>query len=239
MPTPHNNAKRGDFGKVVLMPGDPLRAEWIAKTFLHDVQLVNTVRHINGFTGLTKNGKRISVMASGMGMPSIGIYSYELYNSYDVDAIIRIGTSGSYQPNVRLGDVVLAEGCCTDSSWAQQYPLEGGTLSAIANFELLNAAYEAAKNQGKNVHCGNVLSADHFYTFRKDTWKTWAKLGVLAVEMEGYALYCNAAEAGKRALCMLTISDSFCEEGILTPEQRQTGLVDMIEIAIEAAERFA
>lgn len=238
MPTPHNNAVNGDFAKVVLMPGDPLRAKWIAETFLKDAKLVNSVRGINGYTGFTKSGKRISVMASGMGMPSIGIYSHELFKHYGVEAIIRIGTAGSYNSKVKLGDIVLAEAASTESSWPNQFSLNGATLSACADFDLMYGAYEAAKERGITAHAGNVLSADLFYNFDKEVWKRWAKLGILAVEMEAYSLYINAALAGKRALCLLTISDSFVDEGQLTPEQRQTGLTEMIEVAITAAERF-
>ena len=238
MPTPHNNAEKGDFAKVVLMPGDPLRAKWIAETFLTDAKLVNTVRNINGYTGFTKSGKRISVMASGMGMASIGIYSHELFKHYGVDAIIRIGTSGAYQPQVHLGDIVLAEAASTESNWAAQFKLNGGTFSACADFDLLISAYEAAKARGQHVHAGNILSTDAFYNYDKDLWKTWAKLGVLAVEMESYSLYAEAALARKKALCILTISDSFVDEGILTPEQRQNGLSDMVNLAIAAAEPY-
>lgn len=238
MPTPHNNAPTGAFAKVVLMPGDPLRAKWIAETFLVNAELVNTVRGINGYTGYTKNGKRISVMASGMGMASIGIYSHELFNVYDVDAIIRIGTSGSYDKDVKLGDIVLAQASSTESNWSAQFNLNGGTLSAVADFDLLYAAFEEAKRKGIKVHAGNVLATDHFYNFDKEVWKRWAAVGIKAVEMEAYSLYVNAALQKKRALCMLTISDSFVQSGELTPEQRQTGLSDMIEIAIGAAERF-
>jgi len=238
MPTPHNNAAYGDFAKVVLMPGDPLRAKWIADTFLHDCKLVNSVRAINGFTGFTKNGKRISVMASGMGMPSIGIYSHELFNSYGVEAIIRIGTAGSYNTKARLGQIVMAQCASTESSWPAQFSLNGGTLSAAADFDLLNEAYKAAEAKGIPAHCGNVLSTDVFYNYDKEVWKRWAQLGILAVEMEAYSLYVNAALNHKRALCLLTISDSFVEAGELTPEQRQTGLSDMIEVAIAAAEKF-
>lgn len=238
MPTPHNNAQYGDFAKVVLMPGDPLRAKWIAETFLTDAKLVNTVRGINGYTGFTKNGKRISVMASGMGMPSIGIYSHELFNSYGVEAIIRIGTAGAYNPKARLGQIVIAQCASTESSWPSQFSLNGGTLSAVADFDLLLSAYEAAKEKGIPAHCGNVLSTDVFYNYDKDVWKRWAELGILAVEMEAYSLYINAVRNHKRALCLLTISDSFVEDGQLTPEQRQTGLKDMIEVAIAGAEKF-
>ena len=238
MATPHNNAAYGDFAKVVLMPGDPLRAKWIAETFLVDCKLVNTVRNINGYTGYTKSGKRISVMASGMGMPSIGIYAHELYKNYGVEAIVRIGTSGSYVPWVKLGDIVIAQGSCTESSWPAQFNLHGGTLSAIADIDLLLSAYQTAKESGKKVHAGNVLAADHFYNYDTEVWHRWAQLGVLAVEMESYALYIEAALQRKKALCLLTISDSFCDDAILTPEQRQTGLVDMIELAIASVEKF-
>ncbi|MBQ7244045.1 MAG: purine-nucleoside phosphorylase [Bacilli bacterium] len=238
MPTPHNNAPSGAFAKVVLMPGDPLRAKWIAETFLEKAELVNNVRGVNGYTGYTKNGKRISVMASGMGMASIGIYSYELFNLYDVDAIIRIGTSGSYVKEVKLGDIVLAQTSSTENNWSAQFGLNGGTLSACADFELLSAAAEEAKKKGIKIHAGNVLATDQFYNFDKEVWKRWAAVGVLAVEMEAYSLYINAALSRKKALCMLTISDSFVQVGELSPEQRQTGLTDMIEVAIAAAERF-
>lgn len=238
MPTPHNNAKPGDIAKVVLMPGDPLRAKWIAETFLKDAVLVNTVRGINGYTGIAPNGKKITVMASGMGMPSIGIYSYELFHFYDVEAIIRIGTCGSYQKNIAIGDVILAEGSCTDSAWMNEYGLNGGTFSAIADFSLLESAVEAARKKKKNIHVGNVLAADHFYNPNNDGWHRWEDLGVLAVEMESYALYVNAAEAKKKALTILTVSDSFHGGEEMTPEMRQNGLADMIEVALEAAARF-
>jgi len=238
MPTPHNHAPQGAFAKVVLMPGDPARAQWIVDTFLHDAVLVNSVRNINGYTGFTANGKRISVMASGMGMPSIGIYSHELYKHYDVDAIIRIGTAGAYSKKARLGELVIAQGASTESSWPAQFSLNGGTLSAISDYDLLNGAVNAAKARGVTAQVGNVLSTDVFYNYDKEVWKRWAELGILAVEMEAYSLYVNAARQGKRALCILTISDSFVEEGMLTPEQRQTGLKDMVQVAIDAAERF-
>lgn len=238
MATPHNNANKGDFAKVVLMPGDPLRAKYIAENFLVDAKLVNTVRGVNGYTGFTKSGKRVSVMASGMGMPSIGIYSHELYAEYGVEAILRIGTSGSYQKEVEVGDVVLGLGASTNSAWPTHLGVPG-TYSAIGDFDLIQAAAEAAKAQGTKIHCGNILSSDTFYESSPDIWKKWAAMGVLAVEMEAYALYCNAAKFGKKALCLLTISDSFLDPRILTPEERQTGLNKMIEIGIAAAERFA
>ena len=237
MATPHINAKDGAFAKVVLMPGDPLRAKWIASTFLHDVEEVTNLRGMLGFTGYTKNNVRISVMASGMGQPSIGIYSYELFTQYGVEAIIRVGTAGSYQKDVHVGDVVIANGSCTDSSWMLQFELNGGVYSAVSTFSLLEKEVAAAKNQGKKVHIGNVLSSDMFYNADGLRWKKWEALGVLCVEMESFALFCNAARTHKKAGCVLTISDSFHNEPKLTPEERQTNLINMIEIAIEAAEK--
>ena len=237
MSTPHIAANKEDFAKIVLMAGDPLRAKWIAETFLVDAKIVTQVRGMYGYTGFTKTGKRVSVMGSGMGMPSIGIYSYELFSAYDVDAIVRIGTCGSYQRNVHVGDVVIAQGACTDSNWMHEYEL-GGTYSAIGSFDLLMAAYDGAKELGKQVHVGNILSADIFYNKHPDIWKKWAELNVLAVEMESYALYANAAYLGKRALGIFTVSDSFHQEPMLTPEQRQSGLTNMVEVALQIVEKL-
>lgn len=239
MGTPHINANPGDFANVVLMPGDPKRAQWIAETFLHDYKEVTNVRGMLGFTGYTKNGKRISVMASGMGQPSIGIYSYELFSSYDVDCIIRVGTCGSYQENINLFDVLICTTASTDSNWMGQYGLNG-TYSAGSDFELALAAYEEAKKQGIPYHFGNILSADIFYDDDPEMWKKWAKLGVMGVEMESYALYCNAAKLDKKALCLLTVTDHFIKkERKATAEERQLGLGKMISVAIATAERFA
>ena len=239
MGTPHINANKGDFAKVVLMPGDPLRAQWIIDTFLEDPKAITTVRGNVGYTAKTKSGKRISVMASGMGMPSIGIYSHELFNEYDVDLIIRVGTCGAYQEGIDLGDVLIAQAACTDSNWSSQYELHGGTYSAIADYDVLVAAVEASKKAQKGVHVGNILSSDIFYNHAPNTWKKWAELGVLGVEMESYALYCNAVLAKKKALGIFTASDSFLFKKILTPEERQTGLIDMVKIALEVAEKYA
>ena len=238
MATPHINANFGDFANVVLMPGDPLRAKWMAETFLHDVKLVTSIRNAFGYTGLTKNGKKISIMASGMGQPSIGIYSYELFSKYGVDAIIRVGTCGGYQRDINLYDVIIASTASTDSNWIHQYGLNGH-YSAGADFDLLEAAVKSARDRKVPVHVGNVLSSDVFYNADKDGWKKWQSIGVLAVEMEAFALYCNAAKLRKKALCILTVSDSFLVEGELTPEQRQAGLTRMMEIGIETAEKFA
>lgn len=237
MPTPHINAKDNDFAKVVLMPGDPVRAKWIADTFLKDYKQVTDVRGILGFTGHTANGKRISVMASGMGMPSIGIYSHELFTHYGVETIIRVGTCGSYQEYINLKDVIISTTSSTDSSWGEQFGLHG-TLSMGADFELCCSAYNHAKEMGIPFHGGNILSADVFYDHDKNMWKKWAELGVLGVEMEAYSLYCNAAKLRKRALCLLTVTDSFVAKGKLTSDERAFGLTRMIELAIKVAEDF-
>ena len=239
MPTPHNDAQKGEISKVVLMPGDPNRAQWIADTFLHDAKLVNNVRGIKTITGLTANNKRITVMASGMGQPSMGLYSYELFDAYDVETIIRVGTCGSYREDIDLFDVLICTTASTDSNWAGQYGLNG-VFSAGADFELAMAAYEEAKKAKIPYHGGNILSADVFYDDDPDQWKKWAKLGVMGVEMESYALYCNAARLNKRALCLLTVTDHFIKKDKkATAEERQLGLGKMIGVAIGVAERFA
>ncbi len=234
MATPHIAAKPGDFAKVVLMPGDPLRAKFIAETFLENPRLVTSVRNIYGYTG-TYHGKEISVMGSGMGMPSIGIYSYELYTVYGVETIIRIGSCGSYQDYINLFDVIVCMGACTDSNWAHQFQLNGGTYSAIADFDLVRRAYEIAKEKKTPVHVGNIFSSDVFYGGESDYWKKWAGLGCLGVEMESYALYATAASLGKKALCLLTVSDHFLKDAKATVEERQTGFRTMMEIALELA----
>lgn len=238
MPTPHNNAEKGDFAKVVLMPGDPNRAQWIVDNFLHDVKLVNSVRGILAFTGYTSNNKRISVMASGMGQPSIGIYSSELYSEYGVETIIRVGTCGSYQPEINLKDILICAGSCTDSNWMSQFKLNG-TYSALASYDVLETAVSVLKNKKFPYHVGNIFSADIFYDYDREIWKKWAALGVMGVEMESYALYVQAAYHHKRALTILTVTDNFVKEGKLTAEERQTGLRNMIEVAVETAEKFA
>lgn len=233
IPTPHNNAKAGDFAKTVLMPGDPLRAKYIAETYLENPRQVNAVRNMFGYTG-TYKGKEVSVMGAGMGMPSIGIYSYELFNFYDVDQIIRIGSAGGMQDNIKLMDVVIAMGACTDSNFAYQYGLPG-TFASIADYGLLSRAVEIAKGQGTNVIVGNVLSTDIFYNTMSNANDLWKNMGVLAVEMEAAGLYMNAAKAGKKALCMLTISDHVYTGEALDAEERQLGFGKMMEIALELA----
>ena len=233
IPTPHIAAKEGDFARTVLMPGDPLRAKYIAENFLTDAVLVNNVRGVNGYTGLY-NGKRVSVMASGMGMPSMGIYSYELFNFYDVDNIIRIGTAGSLQPDLKIRDLAIAMGACTDSNYAAQYELPG-TFAPIASFDLLRKAVDQAEKMGNiSYKVGNVASSDVFYSERP-TMEAWQKMGVLAVEMETAALYMNAARTGKNALTICTISDSLVTGEVTTSEERQTSFADMMKVALEIA----
>jgi purine-nucleoside phosphorylase len=232
MGTPHNEALEGAFGKTVLMPGDPLRAKFIAETFLSGAKLVNNVRGVQGYTG-TYQGTRVSVMASGMGMPSIGIYSHELFHFYDVENIIRVGTAGGISPKLRLRDVVMAQGACTDSNYARQFGLPG-TFAPIADFTLLETAVAVARRMGVEPPVGNLLSSDAFYNKAGNTMD-WGKMGVLAIEMETAALYCNAAEAGKRALTICTISDSLVTGEELPPADRQTSFTQMMEIALRTA----
>ena len=233
IPTPHITAKEGDFARTVLMPGDPLRAKYIAENFLTDAVLVNNVRGVNGYTGMY-NGTRVSVMASGMGMPSMGIYSYELFKFYDVDNIIRIGTAGSLQPDLKIRDLAIAMGACTDSNYAAQYELPG-TFAPIASFDLLRKAVDQAEKMGNvGYKVGNVASSDVFYSERP-TMEAWQKMGVLAVEMETAALYMNAARTGKNALTICTISDSLVTGEVTTSEERQTSFADMMKVALEIA----
>ena len=228
-PTPHNGARLGEIAKTVLMPGDPLRAKVIAETYLENPICFNTVRNMFGYTG-TYHGKEISVMGSGMGMPSIGIYSYELFHFYDVDKIIRIGSAGGIQDDLRVMDVVVGLGACTDSNYAHQYQLPG-TFAPIARYELVEKAVDVARRQGTPVHVGNILSSDVFYN--EVSSEQWKKMGVLCVEMEAAALYMNAARAGKQALCLLTISDHLYRKESLSAKERQESFHSMMKIALE------
>ncbi len=233
IPTPHIAAKYGDFAKTVLMPGDPLRAKFIAENFLENPVLVNNVRGVNGYTG-TYKGKRVSVMASGMGQPSIGIYSYELYHFYDVETILRVGSCGSFDKDLHARDIILAQGACTNGNYAQQYGLPG-TFCPIADFGLLRRAADLCEKAGVRYKVGNIFSSDMFYD-DANSGMQWAKMGVLGVEMESAALYCNAARAGKKALCICTVSDSFLyPEENTTAEERQTSFTAMMKIALELA----
>lgn len=233
MTTPHNSAVKGDIAETILLPGDPLRAKFIADTFLEDAVQFNTVRNMLGYTG-TYKGKRISVMGTGMGVPSIGIYSYELIHFYGVKNLIRVGSCGAFQEDLKLFDVILGMGACTNSSYAHQYNLPG-TYSAIASWELLNKAKLAADEKGIPIRVGNILTSDTFYSSDETAVKKWTDMNVLAVEMEAYALYCNAAAAGVNALVILTVSDSIINKQETTPEEREKSFTRMMEIALELA----
>ena len=232
MATPHIAAEKGDFAKTVLMPGDPLRAKYIAENYLEKAVLVNDVRGIHGYTGEYR-GKRVSVMASGMGMPSIGIYSYELFRFFDVKNIIRVGSAGAVSEKLKVRDIVLAMGACTDGNYAAQFSLPG-TFAPIASYRLLTEAVEIAAKSGITPRVGNVLSSDLFYDDSASTLK-WNKMGVLAVEMETAALYMNAARAGKNALSILTISDNLVTGEATTAAERQNSFTQMMELALELA----
>ena len=231
--TPHNNAKPGDIAKTVLMPGDPLRARFIAETFLTDAKLVNDVRGIQGYTGTWK-GAPVTVMASGMGMPSIGIYSYELYRDYGVENIIRIGSAGSYVKDVHVYDVVLANAAYSESTYAKtQSGFEGDTT--LPSEELNCKLRKAAEGLGIAMKEGRIHSSDVFYRQSDDYLKEIEAKGCVAVEMESFALFANAAVLGRNAACLLTISDSFVEDAVTTPEERQNNFTQMMQIALDAA----
>ena len=230
--TPHNEAKRGDIKDTVLMPGDPLRAKYIAENFLTDVKQFNAVRNMFGYSGKYK-GKELSVMGSGMGIPSIGIYAHELYEQYDVKNIIRVGSCGAYSKDLKIFDLVIAMGASSDSNFAHQFNLPG-TISAICDFDLLRKAVTSAEKLDMNVRVGNVFSSDIFYNNNEDEWKRWEELGILAVEMECYGLYLTAQKLGKKALGILTVSDSFHLKEQTTPKEREKSFNDMILVALES-----
>ena len=231
--TPHIKATSADFAKTVLMPGDPLRSKFVADTFLENARLVNNVRGIQGYTG-TYKGVPVSVMASGMGMPSIGIYSYELYNFFGVENIIRIGSAGGLADDVKLRDVIIGMGACTNSCYQEQYGL-GGNFAPIASYKLLEAAVAEAKALGVRYKVGNLLSSDIFYHANPKFNDGWYKMGVLGVEMEAAALYMNAAAAGKHALAICTVSDHILRGESLDADARQNTFTDMMKIAFEVA----
>ncbi|MBR5420997.1 MAG: purine-nucleoside phosphorylase [Lachnospiraceae bacterium] len=232
-PTPHIAATPEDFAKTVLMPGDPLRSKYIAENFLTDAKLVNNVRGVQGYTG-TYEGKKVTVMASGMGIPSIGIYSWELYNVFGVENIIRIGSAGSIHPDVKVRDLVFAMGASTNSNYARQFELPG-TFAPIADFGLLSAAVKQAEALGASYHVGNILSSDTFYDAQEDANERWIKMGLLAIEMETAGLYMNAAKAGRKALGMFTVSDHILTGDALSAEERQNTFTQMMEVALKTA----
>lgn len=232
IPTPHISAKLGDFAETVLMPGDPLRSKFIAENFLDNPVLVNNVRGVQGYTG-TYKGKKVSVMASGMGMPAIGIYSHELFNFYDVKNIIRIGTAGGLMPEVKVKDIVMGLACVTNSNWAAQYEIPA-TIPAVCSYELLKKAEQCALDLGVQPHIGTIFSSDVFYDNTRD-YDKWRAMGVKAVEMEAAALYMEAARAGKNALCICTVSDHMVTGESCSSEERQNSFTKMMEIALETA----
>lgn len=238
-PTPHINATPEDFAKTVLMPGDPLRAKFIAENFLTDAKLVNNVRGIHGYTG-TYKGTPVSVMASGMGMPSIGIYSYELFNFFGVDNIIRVGSAGGMNKDIKVRDIIIAQGACTDSNYAHTFNLPG-TFAPIADFNLLKTAVKKADELSLSYSVGNILSSDVFYNDFEGVPENmtssalWGKMGVLGVEMEAAALYMNAARSGKSALAILTVSDHLLTGESLSAEERQNSFTDMMTLSLETA----
>ena len=233
MATPHIGANKGDIAETILLPGDPLRAKYIAETFLENVVQYNNVRGMLGFTG-TYKGKKVSVQGTGMGVPSIGIYAHELIAEFGVKNLIRIGTAGSYQENVKIRDVVLAMSASTDSA-INKLRFNGADYAPTANAEMLFKAHEIAKQKGLNVKDGNVFTSDTFYGDDPNAWKKWAKFGVLCVEMETAQLYTTAAKLGANALTLLTISDSFITHEVTSAEERQTTFNEMIEVALETA----
>ena len=220
------------FAKTVLMPGDPLRAKYIAENYLKEYKEVSNVRGILAFTGKTFDGREVSIMASGMGVPSIGIYSYELFNEYGVENIIRIGTCGSYQKEVHVGDVIIATSASSNSNYASQFDLKGATLAPCSDFNLMLKAYENSKALGLNVHVGPIFSSDIFYDADKEYYKKWANLGLLGVEMESYALFTNAKKLNKNAACLVTISDNLITHEETSSEEREKTFLKMVEIAL-------
>ena len=237
IPTPHITAKAGDFARTVLMPGDPKRSRRIAENYLENPVLVNDVRGVQGYTGTWK-GVPVSVMASGMGIPSIGIYSWELYKEYGVENIIRVGSAGALQDDLHVRDIVIGQAACTDCNFAHQFGLNG-SFSPIADYTLLRTAVGCAEAMGKPVHVGNLLSSDNFYSDGTDSHDPWKRMGVLAVEMEAAGLYMNAARLGKRALAICTISDHIYLPENLSAEERQISFRGMITLALDTAARLA
>lgn len=234
IPTPHINVtEAGLIAETVLLPGDPLRAKFVAEQYLEEPQQFNGVRNMLGYTG-TYQGKPISVMGTGMGMPSIGIYSYELIHFYGVKNLIRIGSCGAFQPEIKVRDIILGMSASTDSNYASQFALPG-TYAPTASWQLLRRAVQVAEQKGISCQVGNILSSDVFYGDAPEAWRQWAKMGVLAVEMEAAALYMNAARAGVHALCILTVSDSLVNHEAVSAEARQSSFTQMMEIALSLA----
>ncbi|PTJ91325.1 purine-nucleoside phosphorylase [Staphylococcus simulans] len=231
--TPHIQPNGAKIAKTVLMPGDPLRAKYIADNYLEDVVQFNEVRNMFGYTG-TYKGKEVSVMGSGMGIPSIGIYSYELYNKFNVDTIIRIGSCGALQEDVNLYDIIIAQGASTNSNYVDQYNIPGH-FAPLADFDLMVEAKNVADKVGATTHVGNILSSDTFYNADSTFNQQWQRMGILGIEMESAGLYLNATYAGKKALGIFTVSDHILRDEATTPEERQNSFTQMMEIALEIA----
>lgn len=242
-PTPHIDATPRDFAKTVLMPGDPLRAKFIAENFLTEAKLVNNVRGVQGYTGIYE-GARVSVMASGMGMPSMGIYSYELFNFFDVENIMRIGSAGAMSTDVKVRDIVIAMGASTNSRFSHQYNLPG-TFAPLCSYKMLRACVEAADEMGATYHVGNILSSDVFYGDTQDVpdkfmmQSSWIKMGILAEEMEAAALYMNAARCHKNALAICTVSNHLVTGESTSAKERQESFTEMMEIALKTAKKLS
>jgi len=235
IPTPHIGAPQDAFAKTVLMPGDPLRAKFIAENFLEDLKQVNEIRGMLGYTGWY-NGKLVSVMGSGMGCPSMGIYSYELYNFYGVENIIRVGSAGSINKSLELGDIVMGVGACTESNYPGVMAHCPGSFAPVASFDLMLKTQQAAEAMGLKLHAGNLLTSDVFYNGDPSGMDAWLNMGVLAVEMEAAALYTNAALAGKNALCICTISDKvYSRNELMTAKERETTFTQMMTLALTVA----
>lgn len=230
MPTPHNSAKIGEIADKILLPGDPKRAELIAKRFFENPVCFNEVRGMLGYTG-TYDGERVSVMGTGMGMPSVGIVSHELISEYGVKQLVRVGSIGAFRRRIRINDIIIAQAACTDSNFVHQYNIPG-IYSAISDYKLLSGAVSAADNMGARWHVGNILASDVFYNEDQNAWKKWQKMGVLGTEMESYALFCEAAIADVQALSILTVSDNIVTNSHASAEDRENAFETMVEIAL-------
>ncbi|MCB0659560.1 MAG: purine-nucleoside phosphorylase [Saprospiraceae bacterium] len=231
MPTPHIEAGQGEIAPSILLPGDPLRAKFIAENFLTDIHQFNKVRNMFGYTG-TYQGKRLSVMGTGMGMPSIGIYSYELIKFYGVKNLIRVGSAGSIQPHIKVNDIVIAQGASSNSSFSRQFKLRG-EVAALSDWGLLSKAVQRAEELNLNYHVGNIMSSDTFYDFETDSWENWAKVGIMCLEMEAFALFLTAQSLGAKALTICTISDSLLTGESMSHQDREVNLKNMMQLALD------
>ncbi|HLO54084.1 MAG TPA: purine-nucleoside phosphorylase [Saprospiraceae bacterium] len=231
MPTPHIEAQLGEIAETILLPGDPLRAKYIAENFLTDCVQFNKVRNMLGYTGYYE-GKKVAVMGTGMGMPSMGIYAYELIKFYGVKRLIRVGSAGSIQPHIKLKDIVIAQGASTNSSFSHQFKVNG-QIAALSDYHLLASAVNSAQKNALPFHIGNLLTTDNFYNFGREDWQPWANMGVSCLEMEGYSLLLTAMSLKASALVMCTISDSLITEEAMTSQERLESFHGMITLALD------